>query len=134
MLQVVYKVFTVVPHSSKLMPSTAEVIVVVRHEDQTGIEAFLHDSCEFLRFVGIWRELRIGVAHRELVVFTDALHVSVRQIDAPVVGDFNERRWIVHHAFPAVAARQIVVRKSQSMTDLVSRQLTHAIQRHIDRS
>ena len=72
-----HKVVAVVPDSCELMPGTAEIIVIVVHEDQPGIQAFLHDRRELLGCIGIRGELRVGIAHGELVVFADALHIRI---------------------------------------------------------
>ena len=119
-LEVVDEVFAVVPHASELMTGAYEVVVIVGHEKQAAIEALLHNPGKFFFLVGAGRKLLVGIAHRELVVFADALHIGVGQIDLAVFGDLYQRCRVIHDTLAAIGAGKVVVWKADGVTHLVS--------------
>ena len=132
-LELVDEIGTVVPHRRELVSRADEVVVRIAHIEEPALEAVLGNPGERRAFVGAGREILVEPGDGELVVFTDALRVRVREIERSLRRDLDQRCRIVHHRLATHRAAEIVVRESKCVAHFVGGELPHPVERHLER-
>ena len=127
------RVDTVVPQVGQGVGRTRWSRIVVGDEEKIPVEPIPYDPLEKCLFIDSFWGLRMGVADGVDVPDTRTRVVGLTEIQLTRLVDDDKGRGVVHDRRPAIGAGGEVVGQTESVTDLVGRQLPNASQGQLDR-